>query len=176
MCMTVTVGESSFGRSGGTRLRITQLKSAIDVWSATCTAHTLGMNSIESNQFSATPSAQLPRASLIRRLTAIGLVLAGIAGLFVYAGGWLTPRTLSPALMIDTFEQVNGPHPGFRRNHAKGVCVTGYFESNGHGLALSKASVFLPGRVPIIGRFALAGGQGAGTPVRADRHRPLRPR
>jgi catalase len=61
--------------------------------------------------------------------------------------------------MINTFEQVNALHPGFRRNHAKGVCVTGYFESNGHGLALSKASVFLPGRVPIIGRFALAGGQ-----------------
>jgi catalase len=117
------------------------------------------MNSIESNQFSATPSAQLPRASLIRRLTAIGLLLSGIAGLFVYAGGWLTPRTLSPALMINTFEQVNGRHPGFRRNHAKGVCVTGYFESNGRGRALSKASVFLVGRVPIIGRFALAGGQ-----------------
>jgi catalase len=61
--------------------------------------------------------------------------------------------------MINTFEQVNARHPGFRRNHAKGVCVTGYFESNGHGLALSKGSVFLPGRVPIIGRFALAGGQ-----------------
>jgi catalase len=96
---------------------------------------------------------------LIMRLTAISLVLAGFAVAFVYAGGWLTPRTLSPASMINTFEQVNARHPGFRRNHAKGVCVTGYFESNGHGLALSKASVFLPGRVPIIGRFALAGGQ-----------------
>src|SRR5260370_29509405 len=117
------------------------------------------MNSSESNRVSQTPTAQLGRAGLIIRLTAIGVVLAGIAGLFVYAGGWLTPRTLSPALMINTFEQVNGPHPGFRRNHAKGVCVTGYFESNGHGLTLSKAFVFLPGRVPIIGRFALAGGQ-----------------
>src|SRR5580765_8095524 len=93
------------------------------------------------------------------RLTAIGMMLAGIAGLFAYAGGWLTPRALSPASIINTFEQVNALHPGFRRNHAKGVCVTGFFESNGHGLALSKASVFLPGRVPIIGRFALAGGQ-----------------
>ena len=93
------------------------------------------------------------------RLTAIGVVLAGIAGLFAYAGGWLTPQTLSPASMINTFEWVNAPHPGFRRNHAKGVCVTGHFDSNGNGVALSKASVFLPGRVPIIGRFALAGGQ-----------------
>ena len=95
----------------------------------------------------------------MKRLIAIGVVLAGIAGLFLYAGGWLTPHTLSPTSMINTFEQVNAPHPGFRRNHAKGVCVAGYFESNGHGVALSKASVFLPGRVPIIGRFALAGGQ-----------------
>jgi catalase len=45
------------------------------------------------------------------------------------------------------------------RIHAKGVGVAGYFESNGRGVALSKASVFLPGRVPIIGRFSLAPGQ-----------------
>src|ERR1700760_5092707 len=69
------------------------------------------------------------------------------------------PHHLSPTSMINAFEQVNGPHPGFRRNHAKGVCVSGYFESNGRGVELSKASVFLPGRMPIIGRFALAGGQ-----------------
>jgi catalase len=92
------------------------------------------------------------------RLAAIGAVIAGIAGLFGYAGGWLTPQ-LSPASMINTFEQVNGLHLGFRRNHAKGVCVSGYFESNGRGVALSKASVFAPGRVPVIGRFALAGGK-----------------
>jgi catalase len=86
-------------------------------------------------------------------------VIAGVAGLFAYAGGWLTPHALTPASMINTFQEVNGPHPGFRRNHAKGVCVSGYFESNGRAVALSKASVFLPGRVPIIGRFSLAGGQ-----------------
>src|SRR5882762_3202004 len=117
------------------------------------------MNSSGSNKPSQMPSAPLRRAGLIMRLTAIGVVLAGIAGLFAYAGGWLTPQTLSPTSMINTFEQVNAPHPGFRRNHAKGVCVTGHFDSNGNGVALSKASVFLPGRVPIIGRFALAGGQ-----------------
>jgi catalase len=117
------------------------------------------MNSSELDQFSQRPSAPVGESGLFVRLTAIGLMLSGIAGLFVYAGGWLTPRRLSPTSMINTFEQVNGLHPGFRRNHAKGVCVTGYFDSNGHGVALSKASVFLPGRVPIIGRFALAGGQ-----------------
>jgi len=77
----------------------------------------------------------------------------------VEAENLLTPPALSPALMINTLEQNNGPHPGFRRIHAKGVGVAGYFESNGRGVALSKASVFLPGRVPIIGRFSLAPGQ-----------------
>jgi catalase len=101
----------------------------------------------------------LQKTSLIIRLAAIGAVLAGIAGLFAYAGGWLTPGTLTPASMIDTFEKVGGLHPGFRRNHAKGVCISGYFNSNGRGVALSKAAIFPSGRVPVIGRFALAGGQ-----------------
>ena len=113
----------------------------------------------EPDQLSETPRAALQGADLILRLTAIGVVIAGIAGLFLYAGGWFGPHALSPTTMINAFEQANGEHPGFRRNHAKGVCVRGYFESNGHGVALSKAVVFLPGRVPIIGRFALSGGQ-----------------
>ena len=98
------------------------------------------------------------RARLVLRLAAIGAVIAVITGLFLYAGGWFSPHALSPATIINAFEQVNGEHPGFRRNHAKGVCVGGDFESNGRGAALSKALVFLPGRVPIVGRFAFAGG------------------
>ena len=39
----------------------------------------------------------------------------------VEAENLLTPPALSPALMINTLEQNNGPHPGFRRIHAKGV-------------------------------------------------------
>jgi len=92
------------------------------------------------------------------RFGIIGLILGGIVGAFAYVGGWLTPHALSPGTMIDTFEKVNGEHPGFRRNHAKGVCVSGTFESNGAGVALSKASLFAPGSMPIVGRFALAGG------------------
>ena len=59
---------------------------------------------------------------------------------------------------------MNGIHPGFRRNHAKGVCVTGYFDSNGKGTRISKAILFRPGRVPVIGRFSL----GTGDPDTAD--------
>ena len=78
-------------------------------------------------------------ADLVLRLMVIGVVIAAIDRLFLYVGGWFAPHALSPATMINTFEQVNGSHPGFRRNHAKGVCINGYFESNGRGVALSKA-------------------------------------
>jgi catalase len=112
------------------------------------------MNSPESNQM-----PELSKTNLILRFVAIGAIIVGIVALFAYAGGWLTPHALSPVSMINTFEKVNGQHPGFRRNHAKGVCISGYFDSNGQGVALSKAAIFPPGRVPVIGRFALAGGQ-----------------
>src|SRR6202012_1326650 len=100
----------------------------------------------------------------ILRSILIGLIISGIAVLFLFAGGWLTPHALSPTVMVNTFEKINGNQPGFRRNHAKGVCVSGYFESNGNGVNLSKAKIFLPGRSLVIGRFALAGGQ----PYQAD--------
>jgi catalase len=101
---------------------------------------------------------RLSTAGAMARLTLIGLVLAAVAGTFAYLGGWLTPNALTPARFTDRFEEVSGDHPGFRRNHAKGVGVSGFFESNGNGVRLSKAAVFQPGRVPILGRFSLGGG------------------
>jgi len=92
------------------------------------------------------------------RLALVGVIVLSVGAAFLYLGGWLSPHQLSPGRLVDTFESLNGPHPGFRRNHAKGVSVSGYFEANGAGTRLSKASVFSPGRVPVVGRFALAGG------------------
>lgn len=89
--------------------------------------------------------------------TVIGIV-AAVVVLFAYAGRWLTPHALTPTSFVDRFERGSGVHPGFRRNHAKGVCVSGWFDSNGVGAKLSKATVFEAGRVPIIGRFSLGGG------------------
>jgi len=88
----------------------------------------------------------------------IGVVLVVVAGGFAYLGGWLTPGDLTPARFVDAFEQANGVHAGFRRNHAKGLGVSGFFESNGNGVRFSKAVVFRPGRVPVLGRFSLSGG------------------
>ncbi len=109
----------------------------------------------------ATPSEARPRlrtAGMAARLILIGVVLAAVVGLFAYLGGWLTPNALTPARLADGFEEVSGVHPGFRRNHAKGVSVSGFFASNGNGVRLSKAAVFEPGRVPVLGRFSLGGG------------------
>ena len=102
---------------------------------------------------------RLGTAGTVARLILIGVALAAVAGTFAYLGGWLTPNALTPARFADVFGQVDGVHPGFRRNHAKGVGVSGFFESNGNGVRLSKAAVFQPGRVPVLGRFSLGGGQ-----------------
>jgi catalase len=101
---------------------------------------------------------RLSKASMLARLAVIGFVLATVAGAFLYLGGWFSPNELTPARFVDGFEEVNGVHPGFRRNHARGIGVSGHFDSNGKGAQWSKAVVFQPGRVEVIGRFSLGGG------------------
>src|SRR5437899_6504322 len=102
---------------------------------------------------------RLGKASTLARLALIGVALAAVIGTFAYFGGWFTPNDLTPARFTDVFERVAGVHSGFRRNHAKGLGASGFFESNGNGVRLSEAVVFRPGRVPVIGRFSLGGGQ-----------------
>jgi catalase len=53
----------------------------------------------------------------------IGAAVASVAGCFAYVAGWFSPHRLTQARLIDTFEQVNGIYSGFRRNHAKGICI-----------------------------------------------------
>ncbi|WP_370061949.1 catalase family peroxidase [Mycobacterium sp. MAA66] len=100
----------------------------------------------------------LTRRSILVGLGAVGAFLAADLGLIAYAsrGGDLTRQRF-----LDGFENVFGVHLGFRKNHAKGVAVVGYFKSNGNGAALSRAAVFEPGETPVMGRFSLAGGNPA---------------
>lgn len=100
-----------------------------------------------------------PSPETITSLVTIGIAVACIAAGFAYVGGYLTPQRLTQARIIDRFEQINGVHPGFRRNHAKGVCIAGTFDSNGNGTALSTAAVFEKGTTPVTGRFAVAVGK-----------------
>jgi catalase len=113
---------------------------------------------------------RLGAGNLLSRLVVIGVLLAVVVGGFAYFGGWLTPKELTPARFVDAFEQVDGRHPGFRRNHAKGLGTFGHFDSNGNGVRLSKAAVFQSARVPVIGRFSLSGGQ----PYAADKPNTVR--
>ena len=102
-------------------------------------------------------AAPLTGGGRLRRLAGIGAVILCVAGAFLYLGGWFTPHALTPARFVDGFERVGGIYSGFRRNHAKGVCVSGFFESNGQGTRLSKALVFKTGRTSVIGRFSFGG-------------------
>jgi catalase len=112
----------------------------------------------------------LSTASLIARLGAIGAVVALVAGAFAYVNGTLDPQRLRPKTLVNALETNNGVHPGFRRNHAKGVCVAGYFESSAEARAYSSAQVFSAAKTPVIGRFALP----SGNPYAPDSSVPIR--
>lgn len=92
------------------------------------------------------------------RLAPVGLIPLLVTVFFLWAGGWLTPQRLSADKLVDVLQQSGGKHAGFRRNHAKGICVVGEFDANGNASTLSKAAVFAAGRIPVTGRFAIAGG------------------
>jgi catalase len=96
--------------------------------------------------------------SMLGRLAAIGAILVAAAALFAFTAGWLSPGRHTQDRFMADFEAHDGKHPGFRRNHAKGVCVTGWFDAAAEAASLSRAAIFHLQRVPIVGRFALAGG------------------
>ena len=112
----------------------------------------------------------LSPASVLLRLAGIGGVVAVILGGFYYVNGTLDPQRLSPGKLVNALEHNNGVHPGYRRNHAKGLCVAGYFQGSGAAQALSSAQVFGTERTPVVGRFALP----SGNPYAPDSSVPIR--
>lgn len=114
------------------------------------------------------------RKSSLLRYAIITLTAGGIGFAYACAAGWVAwpphAARLSSKQIIDAFEASSGPHPGFRRNHAKGICVLGHFESNGDGTALSHASVFERGVVQVVGRLSIPGSD----PSQQDDSAPVR--
>jgi catalase len=112
-----------------------------------------------------------PPARVAWRWGLIGLAVAGSAAAFGYVGGWLAPHRLTPQRLVDALQASGGEHPGFRRNHAKGVCVAGRFESSGALARYSTAGLFAAGATtPVLGRLALPGGN----PYAPDGSVPIR--
>jgi catalase len=109
-------------------------------------------------------------AQTLSRLALIGVALLAVIAAFAYAGGWLSPARLTQTKMVAAIQAGIGDHPGFRRAHAKGMCIAGWFDSSGAAVPWSKAAVFAPGRVPLIGRVALA----SGLPFQSDASVPVR--
>ncbi|NKF24616.1 catalase family peroxidase [Solimonas marina] len=95
-------------------------------------------------------------AAALARLTAIAAVVAAGVGGFTWFAGVLGGRGLSARAIIDTLQGPR-PHAGFRRNHAKGICVSGWFDGNGAASRDSRAGFFARQRASVIGRFAEAG-------------------
>jgi catalase len=97
-----------------------------------------------------------PARSVFGSLSLIAVVVGASAAAFAYTAGLFSPQRITPDKIVDAFMPPGGVPLGHRKNHAKGICFTGVFESNGAGSALSQAQVFTRGQYPALGRFNLA--------------------
>lgn len=95
--------------------------------------------------------------SLLFRLSTVGFIALLMIISFIFIGGWI-PITNKPnsKQFLQAFEMNPGQTKGFRRNHAKGVCVTGYFVPSQDN-EFSHLDIFNQGDIPVVGRFAVAG-------------------
>ncbi len=107
----------------------------------------------------------------LAKLAVIGGSVLAIGTAFAYVAGIGDTHRLTSTKIVDTLESVSGVHAGYRRNHAKGVCVEGWFDGNGNASSLSRAEVFTRERTPVTGRFAIPGPNpfvsDSGNPVRS---------
>jgi catalase len=72
----------------------------------------------------------------------------------VAADATAAPQTPLPVALVEALNKLsNGPHAGFRANHAKGVMVDGTFTPSPSAAAFSKAPHFAKG-VPVLVRFS----------------------
>ncbi|MDC8012073.1 catalase family peroxidase [Tahibacter soli] len=111
---------------------------------------------------SAPPGSPNPAPALL----GIGAIVLAAAGALAWTAGWIGGG-LTAQRMTDAIEAIGAPHPGFRRAHAKGVCVYGTFRANGAAVALSSARVFAQKETPVLGRFSIAGGDPHGADAKA---------
>jgi len=66
--------------------------------------------------------------------------------------------------LLETFETMFGPHPGFRAAHAKGVLLTGTFTPSREAASLTRAPHITRATTPVTARFS----DGTGVPFIPD--------
>lgn len=98
-----------------------------------------------------------PRRGSFILLLPIFLIVAVLALLFAWVGGWFGGKGVTPQAMADTAEASGSPQPGFRRAHSKGICIVGTFTPTSEAAPLSTARVFSQASTPVLGRFSNPG-------------------
>ncbi|MBS1101640.1 catalase family peroxidase [Gluconobacter sp. Dm-62] len=96
---------------------------------------------------------------LALRWLGVGAVPAALALAFLWTSACFSPARVTQNRLMSELHNAGSYGHGFRRAHAKGVCVSGWFDASGEASHLSRAAVFHEQHVPVIGRFALAVGQ-----------------
>jgi catalase len=101
-------------------------------------------------------AASASKKRLVKAATYASLLLASAAAI---AGD--VPVTTQ---IVDLAGKLNGPHPGFRAFHAKGIVVEGSFKASPEARRLSRATLFNGRVIPVTVRFS----DGNGMPNVAD--------
>lgn len=96
-------------------------------------------------------------ATPTRALLIVLAAVTALIGAFLYAAGVFGTRHVSAQQFVN-FQEGGTPHIGFRRAHAKGVCVAGEFVASGELAPFSQSKIFAQGSTPFIGRFSIGGG------------------
>ncbi|HTO61001.1 MAG TPA: catalase family peroxidase [Bradyrhizobium sp.] len=82
-------------------------------------------------------------------------VIAALAGLgFAFPIVALAQDQPVEEQIVNAMNKVFGVHPGYRANHAKGVVVEGSFKASPEAGALSRATLFSGGTIPVTVRFS----------------------
>ena len=102
-------------------------------------------------------STPTPRRGSPLLLLPIALIVLALALLFAWTGGWIGDKGVTPQTMVNTAEASGSPPPGFRRAHAKGICIAGTFTPTPAAAQLSTARVFAQPSTPVLGRFSNPG-------------------
>ncbi|MGH8162323.1 MAG: catalase family peroxidase [Gammaproteobacteria bacterium] len=106
----------------------------------------------------------------VLRPPVVALLAATVAACTAASGSSVSRQSLA-VRSVNQFQKNGGVFPGYRRNHAQGICVSGYFQSSGKAARYSVAPVFASARrTPVIGRLSIPGTNpyawDGGTPIR----------